>query len=120
MKLLVNTGTLGTSEVDWDGHLNETALIVFGYGYCGNFAKVLSERCGFEIFVIWNEIGFPDHLCCKDKQGDFIDITGIINPCEDDVSLCEDILDYTEIYESKFDYLAEMVIDEFLLKHKPR
>lgn len=116
---------LSTSQglVEWSLGSLATAVPIFLYGYCSNFASVLaSRRPTLQVCVLVDKSGTPDHYLCKDDIS-FLDIRGRLTR-EQVLEMCSggDIYEDIEIeeleqnWEQEWDYLAESIIDEYLRK----
>lgn len=107
-------------RVDWEIGNLATAEPVFLYGYCGNFAYVLSTlRSEIEICGVFSPDGVLQHYVCRDTIG-YLDIRGRIS--KEEACLCIggakcasiELQELASNCDIEHNYLAESVIEEHL------
>lgn len=118
--------------INWNiGELDNTARLIFSFGYCNNFAYILSKKLKCDIYCIIDKKSFEClHLFCI-HLNNYIDINGIFTKCEYEthlknlynISISEDIVfsELGELYgtdecdeNNEDNYLAESIIDKFI------
>ena len=114
-------------KVPFTGHLDHNAIEIFSFGYCANFAKVLSKYTGFLPYVP-DGMGSLLHWFCYDPiDHKFYDICGKythkaftahVNQTfgfgSTDGNFCIGVDEHWEMtITDKDDYLAEAIMDEY-------
>lgn len=107
-------------RVDWEiGNLT-TAAPIFLYGYCSNFAYVLSTlRPETEICGVFSSDGVLQHYVCRDTVG-CLDIRGRITKEEACLGVtCAkcvgvELEELASNCDIEYNYLAESVLEEYL------